>query len=324
VGVEILSQLDIINQQIAMLGVLVLIGYITAKAGIITQEISRGLSNIVIKICLPLLIFTTVSTLNVTPETFKGGVTVLISSYIALIVFYLFGTASSKMLDLQGATRNVYTVHMMFGNIVYLGYPLFNSLFPGGEGILYAVFYHIASTSLMWTWGVYLINKHLTENMGIKALKSLINQNIIAFILGLIVFFLKLELPTIIFKPLNSLGGATTNLSMLFVGSTLAHVQVRNAFSKISIYILASIKMILTPLLFLAVFLMIERIFNLQINHIIKTVIVLEVAMPCMANVAIVARSYDSDYTYATECVFLTTIFSIFSLPLLAYIISIV
>lgn len=54
----------------------------------------------------------------------------------------------------------------------------------------------------------------------------------------------------------------------------------------------------------------------------IKTILVLQVAMPCGTLVAALAAQYESDYRFASERVFFSTVSGIFTLPLLVYLLQ--
>ena len=63
--------------------------------------------------------------------------------------------------------------------------------------------------------------------------------------------------------------------------------------------------------------------FDIQIGNVAKTVVVMQTAMPCMAMVVVLAKKFGSDDIHATENLFLSTILSLATLPLIYFIIQI-
>jgi predicted permease len=62
--------------------------------------------------------------------------------------------------------------------------------------------------------------------------------------------------------------------------------------------------------------------FGIILNNVALTVLILQVAMPCMVTVSVVAKESNADYVYVTECIFLSTLISLVSIPFNYYIIE--
>ena len=99
----------------------------------------------------------------------------------------LVGKVSSRIAKLPPKSGSVHIVHTMFGNIVYLGFPLINVLFPGGEGLFYAMLFHLASSLIMWTAGINILQNN--SKSWLSGLKNLLNPNTFAFLIGFLLLF---------------------------------------------------------------------------------------------------------------------------------------
>ena len=123
-------------------------------------------------------------------------------------------------------------------------------------------------------------------------------------------------------EPLNTalvmVGNATAPLSMIFIGAVLASVNIKVLYKKYSLYMVAAVKLLISPL---AIILLVAF---LPISPIIKGVIVLQAAMPSQTMLSVLAKEYGSDYIYATEGIFVTTLFSVITLPFVYYIFSLI
>ncbi len=314
-------QFEVIVNQILIIGILVLIGVIATKRKIITTQIKDGIAKIVFDITLPLLIVTTLSNVKITEEILRNSALVIIFSYIGLFALMFAGILSSKILKLNVRTGTIHILHTVLGNIVFLGFPLFNALFPGGEGLLYATLFHLVSSTLMWTWGIYILNKE--NNSGfLSNLKHLVNPNTIAFVVGLLMMFFGIKFPEVINTPLSGLGKTTIYLSMLYIGAMLAHTHIKGVFNLKHVFILSLNKLIIVPILLLLFINYTISLFGLDLSFAAKTVIIMQVAMPCQATVVILARKFNADDEHATSNIFVSTIISLVTLPFIFYLIQ--
>ena len=65
-----------------------------------------------------------------------------------------------------------------------------------------------------------------------------------------------------------------------------------------------------------------ESIFGFEMDIIAKSVVVLQTAMPCMAMIVIIATEFKSDPELAAKNVFLTTLLSALTLPVVYWFIG--
>jgi malate permease and related proteins len=315
-------QNQIIFQQITILTLLTLTGYLSAKFKLFPEGFHLGLNKLVMKITLPLMIFTSLSKFEFSAEVFKSSMLVFLFAYISMFLLLAAGTASGKILRLKNGSYTVHKIHTTFGNIAFLGYPLLDSLFPGGKGLFYAVVYHIALESLLWTMGVIIFNRGKILSLA-ESMKHLINPNTIAFFLGIIGFLISLKLPLILDRTMTGLGGTTIYLSMIYIGITLSKISISGTLKERSIYVLTFNKMILVPFLLIIIINLVNGIFGFEMDETAKAVTVLQTATPCMATIVIMAGNFGSDADLAAKNVFLTTLLSVFTLPAVYWFITI-
>jgi predicted permease len=60
-----------------------------------------------------------------------------------------------------------------------------------------------------------------------------------------------------------------------------------------------------------------------NIDPFVRNIVVLQLAMPCGSIVAALAAKYESDYLYATESIFYTTVLSMLILPFIVFMLSV-
>ena len=309
--------LTIINQ-IIFLAVLAFSGILASKFKVLNDFSKEAIEKLVFYITLPLLIITKVSVLNITPAILQNSVLVIGFSYLIMVIQIIIGNISAKFLKLPKGQAVIHSMHTFLGNIVFLGFPLLDALFPGGEAMLYAALYQLVMNTVLWTYGISRINPK-KEKKGIINLKKLLNPNTIALVIGLLMMLLKLRLPDVIYNPLAGLGKTTLYLAMLFIGVLLAKSPLIKMFKKIDVLILSLNKLLIIPILLIVLIRIILNTFSIDMNEVAFSVVILEAAMPCMTILVIIAKRFGADDSKAMENFVVSTILSILSLPLVIY-----
>ncbi len=313
-------EINIVITQIAILAVVVVIGAIAAKLKVFTGDSKDVLSKVIFNISLPLMLFTNFFRLEATPRLIANSLTVLAISGLVIFFLLLIGWLASRIFKLQGAEAAVFKTHSMFGNTIFLGFPLITALY-GFEGLLYASMYQLISSIIMWTVGVIV----LSHGNGIswkKSLLKVVNPNTIATLIGLTFFLLSIKIPNIILKPMTELGAANTWLSMLYIGAMLVFSNVGGMLRKKSLYIISLNRLVIGPALLISLFYLIGSVAGFAPDKLVTSVIILEASMPCMATVVIMAKEFGSDDSLAVGNVFVSTIFSILTLPIVVIALS--
>ncbi len=307
--------LSVIIEPIIKLFIVIAIGFLAAKSGYLPMQFKDVISKVIKKVTLPLLIITSMMSKELTSDALVNtGITAL-TALIVVIVMYAIGLITAKLFGLKEPTTTVHALLTSTGNIVFLGYPVISAVY-GAEGLYYAVIYGIVNDIYLWTIGVYLINKSSGNENQKDTLKKLLNPNTISCIAGIVLMLLRVKLPVIIFDTLSGVGHLTTNLSMIFIGMVLATVNIKKLYKRVSMLSIIILKMVAVPVLAAFLFK------TLGINPITCGAVVLQIAMPAQTVMSIIANEAGSDVSYAAEYIFLSTILSIGTLPLVYYIVE--
>lgn len=304
----------IVLTQIAILAVVVVIGAIAAKFRVFNSESKDVLSKVIFNISLPLMLFTNFFRMEATPRLIANSLTVLVITAGVILFLLLIGWLSVRLYGLKDAEAAVFKAHSMFGNTIFLGFPLITALF-GVEGLLYASMYQLVSTIMMWTIGVVI----LSHGRGVSwrtSLLRVVNPNTIATVLGILCFLLSVRLPSVILRPMTDLGAANTWLSMLYIGAMLVFSNVGGMLRRKSLYLISLNRLIIGPFLLISLFHIAAKVAGFIPDKVALSVIILQASMPCMATVVIMAKEFGSDDSLAVGNVFVSTIFSILTLPL--------
>ncbi len=298
----------IIFEQLLLLFAVIFVGFLTKKFKVINKVGQENISNLIIYITLPALIVTSMQyefnleRLRLIKNTFLIALiiylTMILTSYIGIRFFKLK----------EETDKNIYQFMIIFANTAFMGYPVIEVVF-GSQGIFLAAIYNLVLNIMLWTIGIFIID---TKNKGFNFdYKKLFNPGIVSVLLGLILFVLPIELPLLAGEILNLLGGLTTPLALLVIGSSLAEVNVVSVFTNFKLWVIVFLRQILFPLLVLFI------LIQLEIDYLVIGVNVILTGMPIAAITAIFAQKYKENFILASEGVFLSTLLSFLTIPLL-------
>lgn len=303
-------------EQVIILFLLIIIGYIIKNLKIISNDMNRDVSNLVMNVALPAFIITAMN-FSFSPDVLvKSGklIIVSISIYAFVIGISFFIT---KIMGVEGETRDIFQYSIVFSNVGYMGYPVIKALM-GDIGVFYGALYNLPFNILVWTFGVYLLtrndmktHKEKLNNKNSISIKKFINPGIVAIITGFILFLFSIELPYSIYRTLELLGSLTTPLAMIFIGSILADVKTTEIFTDKRVFILCVIRLAILPVLVMFI------LRTIGFSDYLVAIPVIMTAMPIAANAAIMASRFNNDYHLASKTVFLSTLFSVLTIPLI-------
>lgn len=301
---------DAILHNIAVLALAMTVGFVAVKTGYITENVKNALSKIIVKITLPILVINSLTKVTLDAARLVNSAVILAVTVLAVGMMYLIGNRTAHLFKLDKTKIPVHEGMTALGNVVFLGYPLIGALF-GDEGIFYAALYAMGNDAFVWTLSVFRLSqiKNSEKKTLAQNLKNLINPATIAFFISFIMMIFHLRFGGIVGEVLTGIGSTTTYLSMLFIGGTLAAVDIRHIYRRVSIFTLAALKMLLFP----AALVPVLRL--LPVDPVVASVIVLQAAMPSQTLMAVLSTEYGGDVQYAAEGIFITTLLSLVTLP---------
>ncbi len=298
--------------QTLILFMLLLVGFIIKRLKIIDEHFNKNLSNLIIYVTLPALIINSMD-YDFSVERLGQVGTVFVISIVSYFVMVLLSYLILKFIPVADSERDIYQFILIFANVGFMGYPVIDVIF-GSEGVFLAAIYNLIFNLLLWTIGVMIISRSRQEDKGIDW-SHLLNPGIFAVFIGFFLFIFSISLPQPISATLEILGSTTTPLSMLVVGAILAQVKLGDIFSNFKLWLISSIRLVGLPLLFLFIL----KVMPWEINSLIMGIIVVLTGMPAAANTAIFAEEFGGDAALASESVFLTTLLSVLTIPLIVY-----
>lgn len=293
--------------QIIIMFIIVVIGAICYKTKIINDDGKKQLSNLVLKVVNPLLIFLSYQT-EFRFELLSGF---LWTAAMAVITFILF-IAASRIIFRNKSDRNnaIERFSVVYSNCGFMGTPLIFGVF-GADGVFIMNGFITVFNLFVWTHGVMTIREESDRKSVLKAFRA---PAVIAIAAGLLCFITGLRLPDIVFKALNNVAEMTTPLAMIVAGASIMSAGLLKSIKNIRAYLIALLRLLVFPL---AAFLIIMW---LPCDDIPKLITLMEIACPTATIGTMFAIQYNRNSEYASQIFAITTIFSLATLPIAAWI----
>lgn len=288
-----------------MLFALIIVGMAAQRTHIITPAGRKSLSALLINIVLPCnIVHSFMSDIDISPAFYHNCVMAIVIS----IGIQIVATYGSRLLFARypSEQRSVMTYGMICSNSSFIGLPVAEALY-GDLGVLYTSIFQIPIRFNMWTAGLALF----TDVDRRSALKRLLRHPcIIAVFVGFALMVLPISLPAVVGDTISSISKCTTPLSMFVIGAILSEADFRTLFSRDTLYF-ALWRLVLYPLLVLLVLRL------LPLDDLLVSVCVIMTGMPAGSTTSILADQYDCDAVFAARIIFVSTLLSIVTIPLL-------
>lgn len=307
------THLPIIINQVVIFAILMIIGFVASKTGVICQDSLSHLAQFIVKIILPCLIFAVVAGSGVTVRDFISSINFTIAVIFLFLALPSVGFIIAKIFGLKGKSFNIFLPLITFGNMGFIGIPLINEVFKDPLAGVSITIYTLVDMSLLWTFGVYMCSRHLNNHSVKNSIKNMINPTTVALVIAIIVLFLGLKLPKVLTDTIYGIGGTSKYLTMIYLGAALSFMDHRGVIRKFHVFSIVLMKMVIVPVLFYG-------IFKRYLPQVQLGILSIVAGLPTMTTVVMLAKAYESDDHLATEAIFVTTISCLFTIPLVSVI----
>ena len=294
--------------EVAVILILIVIGYFTVKKGMFTKESLGSITSFLLYIVTPCLIVS--SFLSAESGKLDGWTLLLaavlpaLSIVISIALSYLFFRREPS------GRRRVLRFSMIFCNVGFMGIPLVEGI-VGSEGVLYGSFFIAVFNIFCWTYGYVMMGG---GKVRLKAL--LLNPGVIGIVIGLPLYLLDVPVPALFVEPVELISALNTPLAMIVVGGYIAQVKLRAFVSDLAVYKMAVLRLVVAPLLYLAL------VWLLRPDETLLMSTVIQAATPVAANCVLFAVQYDSDAELASKSVAVSTALSVVTIPLLTVLVQ--
>ncbi|MDD7080055.1 MAG: AEC family transporter [Prevotella sp.] len=301
----------IITQMLMIFGI-VLVGLFAAKRNLWAGELDRKLSVFIMNISMPALILASVMGKDLAfenSELIALGVVAVVNYVVLIGLAYLI----PHLFKVNKARLGICRFMLAFGNVSFIGYPVCDAVF-GSKAVFCASVLNIPFNLLVFTIGVSFINGGKAKSA--FSPKLILSPCVIASLIAVVIAVARIQMPTPVGQWFHLLGDLTTPCALLIIGSSLSHIPVRDMFGNRFVYSMTVLRLIILPL---AVGGMLAL---MGVNPFVSDVAVVLSAMPVATNGIMLCLQYGKDERVMTQGLFFTTLMSVVTIPLVAYLAS--
>jgi malate permease and related proteins len=293
--------------QVAIMFGLIALGWIAFRVHWIGRDALKGMTNLLLYLVSPAVIILAFQR-DFDPERLR-----LIGLVFALdVVSFTIVIAVARLLFARrfvpdAARRIALRFGTVYSNAGFIGIPLAQALL-GDDGVFYAVAYIAVFNVFVWTHGASLFG-HGDLSRSERAKKVLLNPNIVAIVVAVLLFVFSLHIPSPASNVIVYLASMNTPLSMIVIGVTLAELSLRTVFNGGLVWLGALARNLVVPLLFVLL------LWPLPIDHVARLAILISISTPVGATLVIFSVQHGRDARFATRLLTLSTLLSLLTLP---------
>ena len=301
---------SVVSNMVAMLFVVLLIGFGAKKLNWVTDVTSKQISNLLIKVAQPFLIISSLLKLDYSEERLLSGGIIFIIGVTVHGILSLFAFLATRPLK-KDDKRKICEFALIFANCGFLGYPLMEAAM-GPEGLFYASIYVLTFNIYAWTWGMFILGKG-RDDVKIKPKNMILNFGTIPCLIGMVLYVVQLPVPDFMVSAMSSVGSVCTPLSVFLCGILLAKIPFKKMFTRISVYYVAILKLVIFPVIITLV----AKLCGLSETMIYVSAIM--TSLPTATNTAMFAEMYDIEPEYAAQTVGTSTALCVLTVPLVVF-----
>lgn len=293
---------------VALMLVYMFLGFIICKTKKAVVSHAKSFSALLVYILAPCMLINSFLQLEYTPENAieigKFFLVTLLTQLLFFIVLYIL--LKRKFSD---ARYRIMSIGGVLGNVGYLGMPMLVGMFPDNPMVLCYSSINVMSMNLIvFTVGVFLITN---DKKYISVKNAFINPTMLSILFAMPLFFFKIKFPVIIGDSIEFLGKMVTPMCMFILGMRLSAAKLKSVFSRAFVYITALLKLVIFPVFS---FLLVSPLPFM--SDVAKASVVVLAAAPAGAIIASLAELHECEQELAANVVFVTTILSVITIPL--------
>ena len=143
-------------QQMIVMFLMMAVGYLCYRRQILTEEVSRKVSAIVVNVANPCMILSSA----LTDQQMQGKE--LVQTLAIVVIMYVFLLVMAQLLPrilcIQKESRGAYAAMTVFANIGFMGFPVLAAMYGNGA-LLYGAVFQIPFNILIYTYGVAVLTR---------------------------------------------------------------------------------------------------------------------------------------------------------------------
>ena len=287
----------------------VVVGYVAGKLDYMGGTFDKQLSKLVIDITCPALILS--SAMGGELPDRRYILPLLGISIFTYLVLTGLALLLSRFVARRTEDQGIVGFAMIFGNVGFMGYPVVASIY-GHQAVFYAAVLNVVNTFAVFTIGTMMVTGGEGATRERFNKKVLYSTPMLSAYLSMLIVALGIDnIPEYISQPLTMIGNITVPAALLIIGSSMSHLPLRALLGNTTVYTTTLLRLVVLPL---GMFFLCRALGFDDFSTGINTVVI---AMPVATYGTILCLRHGRDTTLMAEVTFITTVFSMVTIPLL-------
>ncbi|WP_409351171.1 AEC family transporter [Viridibacillus arvi] len=273
----------------------------------------KSISTAALYLMSPFLAFRTFYTTPLTKDYFY----IAIFAITLTVVLFLCTWGISTLLKASRSEFSAMILGAVFMNSGNYGAPVV--LFAlGAAGFDIAVIIMVLQSLLMNSLGIFFASIGGSQKATIQqSIQKVLRMPLIyAALAGITLEFYHITIPKTVMDGVSLVAEASIPTVMLVLGMQLAAISAKKVDYRL-VSVVSIIRIILSPILAAVI------LSFMPLSSLIKTVLIIQSAMPAAANTTMIALQFDTEPDLVSFTTFVTTIISIISIPVVLYFLGI-
>lgn len=293
----------LIAQQVAVLFILIGVGFLLGKKRILSDNSSKAITDIVLYAVTPCVMIYAFQRDFSLELLGKVAVAAIIASVIMLLSILL------ARLCLRGKEINrkkVLQFSVIFSNCGFMSLPLQRAVL-GDDGWFFGSIFVAVFNLFVWTYGLADMSGD-KKQLSVK--KLALNPGLVGVTVALILFIFRVHLPEIVLSPVEHLSNLNTPLPMLVIGYYLSKADIKKAFTDKAIYAVMALRLVVIPVI--AALIMCA----LRLDKTMIIAFTIASSAPTAATTTMFSAKFGRDIELSVSAVTATTLVSILTMPI--------
>lgn len=292
----------VINQMILLFG-LMAVGYVCYRTKVLDEVANARLSGFLLKAAVPATI------LNSAIAQSDLERSVVLSTMAVAIGVFIVTPAMSLLVAKVFHLEPTFQLMLNYSNLAFMGFPIIGGVF-GANCIFYGAVFLMVFNLHIFSFGVMTLQKDGNDLNSM--LKKLCTPGIISAVIAFFIVMLHIHVPAQITTIIGGLGGVTTPMAMIVIGSQLGPVNFLEVLRRKELYLMSVLKLVVYPLVVFALLSLI-----LGPGHLLTKISTILVGLPVAGNVTMLCSEYDGNTSLSAQGTCMSTLLSMLTIPLM-------
>lgn len=292
------------------------LGAALTKAKWLNASTNTVFTKLLLNIALPATLILSISSDFTRREFIKLLPDIILPTTVILVLMGL-AFAVAKVIKVERSDLGLFIGLCSMSSTIFFGIPITLAVY-GSHGLPYALMTYASQTVIYWTLGLYLLDMGKSEAQSGQStfktvIKDIVNMPLLAFFVGVGLLLIGFGLPSVIKEFLTTLGGMTSALAMLVVGTIIFLSGLKNIKITRALCFVVIFRFIVAPIVVLGL----GWLFSIDSQMIKITMLICSLPIP--NTTVILAEKYKVNVFFATEALSLSIGVYLIFLPVILF-----